>query len=85
MTIVDSQSSTTLSTQHICSSIESVTKNDNCPNPSAFNIMDEYKKNDTTWKLDFKVFQQASITNSMDLLEEIQRRYDNSVPCPYTR
>ncbi|CAF1096107.1 unnamed protein product [Rotaria sordida] len=85
MTIVDSQSSTTLSTQHICSSIESVTKNDNCPNPFTFNIMDEYEKNDTTWKLDFKVFQQASILNSRDLVGEIQRRYDNSVPCPYTR
>lgn len=43
------------STEHICSSIEAVTKNDNCPNPSTFSIIDEYNKKDTTWKVDFKV------------------------------
>jgi hypothetical protein len=43
------------STQHICSSVEPVTKNDNCPNPSTFSILAEHSKNDTTWKLDFKV------------------------------
>jgi hypothetical protein len=32
-----------------------------------------------------KVFQQASIITSLDLLNEIQRRYNNSIPCPYIR
>ncbi len=36
-------------------------------------------------KKKIKAFQQASITNSLDLLNEIQRRYNNSVPCPYVR
>ncbi|CAF4176668.1 unnamed protein product [Rotaria socialis] len=85
MMTVDSQTSTTSTNQHICSSIESVTKNYDCPNSTAFNIIDEHNKDNSTWKIDFKVFQEASITNSVELLREIQRRHANSIPCPYTR
>jgi hypothetical protein len=49
------QTPTTPSTQHICSSIESVSKNDTCPDPTTFSIIDEDNKNDTTWTLDFAV------------------------------
>ena len=87
---------------HFCTSVQTVTKNDTCPNPATFNATNEHNKADTTWKLDFKVstwmrelsfafslrnkvFQQAGIKNSYDLLNEIKQLYNAASPCPYTR
>lgn len=40
---------------NICSSTATETKNDTCPNGATFDIMAEYEKAATTWRIDFNV------------------------------
>ncbi|CAF2974554.1 unnamed protein product [Rotaria sp. Silwood2] len=70
------------STSQFCSVLHTTTKEDKCPNPLSFDILEEYAKPLSSWKLNIPV-----LTDKSDLyiLEELTKRINHGDSCPYIR
>lgn len=53
--------------------------------PEILDILYEYSKDDSEWKIDFEQFRLEGIVHTSDLIKEINDRKNLGKLCPYTR
>ncbi|CAF4520210.1 unnamed protein product, partial [Rotaria sp. Silwood1] len=70
------------SNSQFCSVLHTTTKQDECPNPLSFNILEEYAKPLSSWKLNIPVLTDKS---DIYIIEELTKRFNQGDSCPYIR
>ncbi|CAF0885223.1 unnamed protein product [Rotaria sp. Silwood1] len=70
------------SNSQFCSVLHTTTKQDECPNPLSFNILEEYAKPLSSWKLNIPVLTDKS---DIYIIEELTKRFSQGDSCPYIR
>ncbi|CAM4908393.1 unnamed protein product [Rotaria socialis] len=70
------------SNSQFCSTLYTTTKQDQCPNPLSFDILEEYAKSLSSWKLNIPILKNES---DIDIIEELKKRFDEGNSCPYVR
>lgn len=53
--------------------------------PEQLDILFEYSKDDSEWKIDFEEFRLQKIFHTSDLIQEINNRRSSGELCPYTK
>ncbi|CAF4406820.1 unnamed protein product, partial [Rotaria magnacalcarata] len=70
------------SNSQFCSTLYTTTKQDQCPNPLSFDILEEYAKSLSSWKLNIPILKNESDIN---IIEELKKRFNEENSCPYVR
>ncbi|CAF4582630.1 unnamed protein product, partial [Rotaria sp. Silwood1] len=70
---------------NICSATVVETKNDTCPNGSTFNIMSEYEKPASDWRIDFNELRIQGLNTPDQVVDHIRTRSETGSPCLYQR
>ncbi|CAF1508091.1 unnamed protein product [Rotaria sordida] len=70
------------SNSQFCSTLQTTTKQDECPNPSSFDILEENSKPLSSWKLNIPVL---TSNNDSYIIEELTKRFNQGDSCPYIR
>ncbi|CAF0896589.1 unnamed protein product [Rotaria sordida] len=70
------------SNSQFCSILQTTTKQDECPNPSSFDILEENSKPLSSWKLNIPVL---TSNNDSYIIEELTKRFNQGDSCPYIR
>ncbi|CAF2802982.1 unnamed protein product [Rotaria sp. Silwood2] len=70
---------------NICSTTVVETKNDTCPDGSAFNIMSEYERPASDWRIDFYELRTQGLNTPDQVLDYIKTRSGSRSLCLYQR
>ncbi|CAF0996864.1 unnamed protein product [Rotaria sordida] len=70
---------------NICSTTVVETKNDTCPHGPTFNILSEYEKSASDWRIDFNELRIKGLNTPDQVEDHIKTRSDNGSPCLYQR